>query len=96
MIDHVTLMSMQTRPAKLSNGYKAALKALRSCARSYSPERYAAAMAALQFVIENDEVESVPNSVDAFFDYNKIAKDKALMRLSAKVDAMHGRAQVAA
>lgn len=96
MNDHGALMSMQTRPAKLSNGYKAALRALRSCARSYSPERYAAAMASLQFVIENDEVEGVPNSVDAFFDYSKIAGDNTLMRLSAKVDVLHSRAEEAA
>lgn len=95
MTDHGVIMSMRTRPAKFSDGYEAALKALRACARSYSPARYEAAMVALQFVIDNDEVESVPNSVDALFDYSKIAGDSALMRLSAKVDVLHGRAQVA-
>jgi hypothetical protein len=88
-IDHGQLMREMTRPSQFSPGYVLALEALRKCARSYSPAAYAAATAALQYVWDADEIETVEGRADRYSDYNKAAQDKKLMRLAAKVDAIH-------
>lgn len=83
--------AIRTRQGRLTDGYEAALKALRACARSYSAKRYGDAMTALQFVVDNDEVADVANAADALSDYCLMAKDKKLGRLAAQVDVLHGR-----
>lgn len=89
MTDHGALMAMRTQKPDFTDGYKTAIKALRACARAYSPARYAAASAALQYVAENDEIEAIENDVDKLFAYGKVASDNTLQRLAAKVTKLH-------
>ncbi|MBB6013508.1 hypothetical protein HNR59_002897 [Aquamicrobium lusatiense] len=91
-VNHQDILDMQSRPAEFTEGYKAALKALRACARAYSPARYHAAVSAVRFISQHDEIESVPNIADQLADYDKVACDETLMRLCSKVARLHARA----
>lgn len=88
-MNHGLIAAQRTRPAAFTSGYDAALKALRRCSREYSLGKYIDAMAALQYIVDNDEIEAVANKADALSDYCKVASDNTLMRLAAKVDALH-------
>lgn len=89
MIGYEALAAMRTQQPDFTDGYKEATRALRVCARAYSPARYAVAVAAVQHVAENDEVEAMENDADKVFAYLKVSSDNMLQRLAAKVTRLH-------
>lgn len=89
---HEELQAMATRQADLTDEYKAALKLLRACNRSYSQEKYRAAMTAVQRLADHDEIEDLNNIADKLFAYAKVANDETLERLAAKAGALHRHA----
>src|SRR2546423_13756117 len=73
----------------LPENYEAAKVALRRCAKHFTPERFAVAMAALETVLEHDECEAITSGAVRVATYCKIANDNELERLAYRVTLQH-------
>ena len=72
--------------AALPENYLRAKRALRNCAKDFSPINYFAAIMALEAAWTDDQVKSLPDAAVQFATYSKIADDNELMRLAARVE----------
>lgn len=75
--------------APVPPSYAAAVKALKACVKSYSPERYAAARSALAACEANDETAHLPGLVK-LASYTRQARDMDhLVSLAEQADKLH-------
>jgi hypothetical protein len=70
----------------LPDGYLKAWSALRTCARKFTPERYAKAGVALGDALKEDEVAGWPDKTQQLATYAQMSDDDELMRLSGRVE----------
>jgi len=72
--------------AALPKSYIEAKKALRACARQFTPERYAKAVVALYEAYNFDEVSTEPDQRKQLATYAKLCDDDELIRLSRLIE----------
>ena len=77
-------VSMNPAHARLPDNYIAAKEALQQCAKKFTPERYARAMAALETCLAVDECASWPAEA-ALGSYAKMANDDSTDRLCRRI-----------
>jgi hypothetical protein len=76
--------ALAARPS-LPDNYIAAKRALRRCAKDFTPENFVVATAALEAALDDDQCASIASDVVRLATYNKIANDGELERLANKI-----------
>jgi hypothetical protein len=73
----------------LPERYASAKRALRLCARDFTPANYAAASIALQQLWADDPCEAIADDQARFAAYCKISNDGELERLALRISEKH-------
>jgi hypothetical protein len=89
------LIPMNSAHARLPDNYIAAKEALQQCAKKFTPERYARAMAALETCLAVDECASWPKEA-ALSSYAAQANDDSVERLCRRVNKKRAKWQAEA
>lgn len=72
--------------ARLPDSYLKARSALRTCARKFTPERYAKTVVALGDALKEDEVAGWPDKTQQLSTYARLSDDDELRRLADLVE----------